>query len=381
MVERGHQVTVLAPFPNRPQNEVYPGYRRRWRWQEQREHYPVVHTWHTISKQSTIPSRGAQNISFGVTTSLEIAFHQRPDAVFVYNWPLFAQAMNVSVLSLLRVPILLWVRDIYPESLLKSRSGWWWKPVSWLSLLLDRFVYSQCRTIALPSQDAANHIETSRGVPSSKLRVVPDWIDTTPFEAPLYDFRARQNLSRETFVAAYVGGLTRTAGLELYLEVAERLRYEPEFELLLVGDGSYRQSLQEQIQIRRLTNIRLIRPLEMKDVPSVQAAADVLMLSLSVGEADLAVPSKLLFYLFSGRPVLASLNPDGAAGRLVVEAQAGHVLPQGDPDAVADALRHLATDTTLRQHMGKSARSYARKHFTAESRVPEICEALESMVR
>ncbi|MEM2352369.1 MAG: glycosyltransferase, partial [Thermoproteota archaeon] len=53
------------------------------------------------------------------------------------------------------------------------------------------------------------------------------------------------------------------------------------------------------------------------------------------------VPSKILSIMAAGRPVVAALNPNGDASRLIEEAQCGLCVPPEDPQALAEAVMRL----------------------------------------
>ena len=72
---KGHEVTVLAPFPNRPQGSIYPSYARRpWSMERSPGGVKIIRCFATLSKRSSILSRFAENVSFGITSGLAILF-------------------------------------------------------------------------------------------------------------------------------------------------------------------------------------------------------------------------------------------------------------------------------------------------------------------
>ena len=54
----------------------------------------------------------------------------------------------------------------------------------------------------------------------------------------------------------------------------------------------------------------------------VQSQADVLVLALPAGNGSFCLPSKLTSYMLSGKPVLASIDADSAASRIIMSAGA-----------------------------------------------------------
>ena len=78
----------------------------------------------------------------------------------------------------------------------------------------------------------------SKGVPSNKLRVIPNFVDTE-FMQPgsrLNDFSASHNLN-DKFIVLYAGNIGLAQGFETILEAAYLLRRFPDLCFVIVGDG------------------------------------------------------------------------------------------------------------------------------------------------
>lgn len=99
-------------------------------------------------------------------------------------------------------------------------------------------------------------------------------------------------------------------------------------------------------------------------MPVFFSLADVMLVSLKLEPIfSLTIPSKIQAYLACGKPIIASLNGEGA--RIIQEAQAGLTVPAETPHELADAvLKMAALDTKLLQAMGCNARTYYETHFS-----------------
>ncbi len=384
LVRRDHDVTVFAPFPNRPTGQLSKGYKRSWKQVEPRDGYQVVHSWHTLSKSSTMVSRTAENISFALTSTIQLMRAPKPDVVYMNTWPIFAQWLNTSALYRRNVPVICVVHDIYPETFAEmsvmSTNG---LLTRWLTAI-DKHVYDQSAIVTTLNSLQRAYLIESRRLPSDKVKVFHDWVDADAFlpDQPQDNgFRARHNLSPDLLLAMYVGSMTRLAGLDLYIEAAEKLRHRGDIKILLVGDGAMRKDVEQDIQQRRLENIQLIYPLEPKQVPEVQAAADVLMLSLEVGTAEHTTPSKMLFYMFSERPVLASVKHDSPTAHIIQEADCGNVVDQGNPQDLVDQLERMANHRSSLPQLGKNARRYAEEHHLKANVLSRISDLIEQVGR
>jgi colanic acid biosynthesis glycosyl transferase WcaI len=99
-------------------------------------------------------------------------------------------------------------------------------------------------------------------------------------------------------------------------------------------------------------------------------AADIHLLPQRAGAADLVMPSKLTGMLSSGRPVLATAEPDTQVGHVVggymQDDACGVIVPTEDPTALHAAVKQLVNDPELRQRLGTNARRYAVEHLGRE---------------
>lgn len=104
--------------------------------------------------------------------------------------------------------------------------------------------------------------------------------------------------------------------------------------------------------------------------------ASALLVSLN-DEAIFAqtVPSKIQAYLAAGRPIIASINGEGA--RVVLEAGAGLTSPAEHVESLVANIRRLKEMTTTeRTAMGESGRAYFEEHFDMSRQVANLVELL-----
>lgn len=384
MTKRGHEVVVFTSFPNRPAGKIVPPYRRKWCAIERRDGYTVIHTWHTLSRHPTLLSRLMENFSFGLTTILQLRKYPLPDVVYLNTWPLLAQWLSTSVLSRNGIPIVCAVKDLYPESFFGDRGANGKNLVFRLGRWLDRRIYGQSALVVPLNSVMADQIRTTRSIPYDKVKVVHDWVDGSVFpkgQSSDNDFRKRHQFGADLFLAMYVGSMTRMAGLELFIQTAERLRHRPDIRIVLVGDGARRQDVERMIKEQGLRNIQILYPLNPQDVPEVQAASDVLLLSLLPGGAEHALPSKLIYYMFSQRPILASVKHGSPPARVILDADCGNTIRQGEAEDLAESLIWMADNRSVLKSFGENARHYADAHFSKAIVLPDFCDTLEKIAK
>ncbi|MEV0087463.1 glycosyltransferase family 4 protein [Saccharopolyspora sp. NPDC050642] len=204
------------------------------------------------------------------------------------------------------------------------------------------------------------------GVPSENITVIENWAPLAEMECDSDDWApARSDRSSGKHIFLYSGTLDDRHGADLLVRLAKACDARNSGVLYVVSEGTGRLALERarQLGIRRL---RLYDFQPYDRVPSMFAAADVLLAGLSTEAGQMSVPSKVLAYLCAGRPVLAAIPSTNRAAQLLEETGAGLVVNPDDPDEYVAAAFALLADSARRQRMGEAGQQYARRAFAIE---------------
>jgi sugar transferase (PEP-CTERM/EpsH1 system associated) len=143
----------------------------------------------------------------------------------------------------------------------------------------------------------------------------------------------------------------------IFRAVAALIADHPRVRLFVVGDGPLRPVLEEEVE--RLDLEEHVAFLGLRsDVPELLGAMDVLVLASSTE----GLPLVVIEAMASGLPIVATRV--GGLPELVEEGRNGLLVPPDDPDALANALRSLLADETLRSRMGREGRRMAEERFS-----------------
>jgi glycosyltransferase involved in cell wall biosynthesis len=106
--------------------------------------------------------------------------------------------------------------------------------------------------------------------------------------------------------------------------------------------------------------------------------ADVLLLP-TIGKQSLnSIPSKLITYLLSGRPVIAAVLPESDTATAIVGSGAGWVVDPDSADLMASTIAAASTQSKESlMRMGAAGREFARQSFTRDSNLPKVIDILE----
>jgi glycosyltransferase involved in cell wall biosynthesis len=151
--------------------------------------------------------------------------------------------------------------------------------------------------------------------------------------------------------------------------------------VVVISEGLGRAVLEEARSTRHLANLELLDFQPYESLPEVMASADVLVAILEPEASVYSVPSKVLTYLCSGRPIVGVIPSDNSVARVIREADAGRLVPPGDSDGLATTLKSLLSDDALRSRLGEQARRYAEKTFDADAVASHFEEVLRTALR
>jgi len=174
----------------------------------------------------------------------------------------------------------------------------------------------------------------------------------------------------------YVGRLAKVKGVTHLIEAFKRLREKGHHaKLAIVGDGAERDALEKQAQDSGFANdITFYGLVKNADLPPYMRAADIFALPSITSKLWVQQLSMTAWQAMAcGLPVVAT---DTGQMREFTPEGTGFLVPERDPDALADALIELTNDENKRQTMSQTALEYARDRFDTVKNVARAEETI-----
>jgi colanic acid biosynthesis glycosyl transferase WcaI len=372
---RGHEVVVVTGLPNYPAGRFYPGYGLRT-WHRYRESYRGARV-----LRFPILARGrgsairlfANYVSFALSASMLAPLCCRGpfDAIFVHEPSPITVALPALVLKWTKkAPLLLWVLDLWPESVAAASNVRSPFLLRWIDRLV-RFIYRRCDRVLVQSRSFMEYVQL-QGVTDAQLGYFPSWAEAVFCESTR---RANAALPRMPggFRIVFTGNIGYAQDFPSVLSAAERLKTHPDIHWIVLGDGRMANSVRKEVAERGLTGqFHLLGSHPLETMPQFLAQADAALVSLR-GEPIFArtIPAKIQSYLACARPILAMLDGEGA--RVIEEAGAGLVGPAGNPDRLAaNVLELYRMSARERSRLGRAGRDYYDREFAREAMVSRL---------
>jgi glycosyltransferase involved in cell wall biosynthesis len=159
----------------------------------------------------------------------------------------------------------------------------------------------------------------------------------------------------EPATAVFVGKLIPLHGLETILGAA---RFAPELLFRVIGSGQLEPLLES-----RPPNVEWVRWVDYELLPrELHRAGCALGIFGTSDKARRVIPNKAFQALACGVPLVTADTP--AARELLVDGESAMLVPPGDPEALADALRRLTPD--LAQRLAEGGHAVYREHASEE---------------
>lgn len=381
---RGHEVTVLTGRPNYPGGQIFDDYAAD----------PVAFSDYHGAEVIRLPLRPRGQGSLRLLLNYwSFVFWgcllgpwrlrgRRFDAIFCFETSPITSALPAVLLRRLkRAPLLLWVLDLWPDTLsavgmVRSQRG-----LNAVGALV-RFIYKRCDLILAQSRAFFAAIERWSHAPS-KTRYFPQWGEAA-FDGELDGVTQAPELAPHagSFKLMFAGNIGDAQDFPSLLDAAASARHRPDLHWLIVGDGRQAPWVREQIEARGLQDTVFMlgrHPLER--MPEFFKGADALLVSLKAEPIfAMTIPGKVSAYLSAGRPILAMIDGEGA--RVIEEAGAGLVAPAGASSLLArQALAMADLPPEARQGMGRRAKAYARREFDRATLISQLEAWLDEVVR
>lgn len=366
-VEQGCEVDVLCGLPNYPKGKFADGYGYFGKRHE-------VHNGIRIDRVLEIKRGKNSNLriflnymSFPFFSLFHIPklLTRKYDQVFLYQLsPVMMSVTGIIVGKLKRIPITMYVLDLWPENLysvmpiknsllralVEKHSHWYYKKTDRLVVLSERM---REKLVAVTKK------------PAEGMLVLPQTCEKV-YEQRTHDEALRKRFGKR-FNVVFTGNISPAQSFETMIGAAKLLREMgyADIRWIIVGDGMSRKDVEKQVAKRGLSDTFVFEGYHpMEDMPKYAYVANVLVGCLAKSELlEATIPAKVVSYLALGKPIVLAM--DGEVQLLINEAiKCGYAGPAENVQELAANIAAVhALSPKERIALGDQANDYYVAHL------------------
>lgn len=382
----GHDVTVITCPPNVPNGVVYDGYANK-RTSEEINGVKVERVKLYIAANKGAIKRMLNFVSYFFKALLAALRLPKPDVVVATSPQIFCGYVGVWYKRFRRVPLVIEIRDIWPESM------------EAVGAKIPRLAYKALEMVERAMYRAADRIVTvgegykarllEKGIKAEKMSIIMNGTDLAVYQPR----QKKEELLRKygldgKFVVSYIGTVGMACGLEVVLEAAEKFSHvnrvgggaNEDVVFVVVGDGAHRQKLEEEAKSRGLDNVVFTGRQPKSSMPDWIASSDASLVHLKAsGLFTTVMPSKIFESAGCKRPII--MGVDGYAKKLVLDAEAGLDMKPESAESLIECTNKLAADPELCKRLGENAYSNIAMIHNRDKQAEDYIRVLQEITK
>lgn len=373
LMEAGHEVAVFSANRVHNSGKVYDTHGKRYEVYTDEE-VPFVYI-------STTPydKNGMQRYINLVSYYWNVKYaakryeseHGKPDVIYASSLQPLALNAGLQLAKKYGSKCICEVRDLFPEFLVKSGSITYKSLPGRVLFGWEKHVYTKADELIFTMEGGKKYIQDKKwdkdqggSIDLGKVHNINNGVDLRLFDEQKskYIYSDPDIDNDDLFCVSFTGSVRKDYGLDILIQVAERLRHNPKIKILIWGGGNCVDELNQEIKRKELGNIILKGYVDKKYIPSIVSRSSLTLATLKdsylykYGVSQ----NKLFDYLAGGRPVLFSIKP----GFSFIEANgAGMELEAATAEDLANAIaRFAAMDKEEYQRYCENARKTAENY-------------------
>ena len=377
LVKRGHEVTVLTGKPNYPSGILFDEYINN---PNLFDHFAGCHVVR-VPMLTRGKGQAIELILNYFTYSFSATFigawklrHKQFDVIFVFEpSPITVGLPAIFLKKLKKAPIVLWVQDLWPETLEAVGAV---KSQCLLDLVgkLVTFIYNSSDLILGHSKPFLHGIGLYSN-DKAKIKYFPNWseVSLSNFDVSPVEAITKHEGFLKILFAGNVGDAQDFPAILKSVEQMKKNQIKAKF--FIVGDGRSFEWVKSEILKRNLQDyIYLLGRYLLDKMPAFYSSVDVLLVTLKESPVfEMTIPSKVQSYMAAGKPILTMLTGEGS--RIIDEANCGLTAKSGDYDLLSENIEKMSMmNKSEVDALGLKARVYSQREFDRDKLISQLEE-------
>jgi glycosyltransferase involved in cell wall biosynthesis len=180
----------------------------------------------------------------------------------------------------------------------------------------------------------------------------------------------------ERKVLVYAGNMGVAQGMDILLDLAEKLRSRVDVGFLFVGRGSDASRLKALAQSRQLDNVVFFDEIDPDEIPDLYAQCNAGIVALDPRHKSHNIPGKFITYMQSGLPVLANINAGNDLAKMIRDERVGQVCESNQVDELLQLTEKLLDQVETDAALSDRCSRLFQREFAVENTVKQVVAAL-----
>jgi len=317
-----------------------------------------------------------------------LRYHRRvkswdPDIVVVSSLSLLTFLYGIFLKWMLKRPLVIEVRDVYPETLVQVGGFNRWNPVVFILGWIERMGYRNADAIVSSLPNLESHVQSRLGY-HRPVTYLPMGYEsgTNPVERlspEAVNAIDRISRLRDKTLFAYIGSLGKANAIDGVLRAFARISKDrSDIHLLVIGDGPLRSKFESQN--RDSQNVHFLGWLPGSEINTVLEEVDVAVspwLDRDIYRFGVS-PNKWIDYMAAAKPILACY---GGFKFLLNDENCGWFIPPEDENALVNAVHDISQlPAAERIQKGQRGRDYLKVNLNYQLLAAKLRKLLDDVV-
>lgn len=258
------------------------------------------------------------DLPFKMWKSMKVFYKQKkPDVIYTSSPDLFVAFFALLFGKKYKVPVVVEVRDLWPESIVEYNGMSRKNPIIQILYQLEKWIYKRADQLIFTMEGGKDYIKDKKWdkfIDLRKVNHVNNGVDLKEYRESIekYQLDDTDLADRSTFKVIYVGSIRKANNVQNLVEVAEELQKQKEdkVKVLIYGDGTDRKELEKLSEKSKLKNIVFKGKVAKIYIPYILSKSNLNILNYQRANTWKygGSQNKQFEYLASGRPICSNVK-------------------------------------------------------------------------
>lgn len=321
----------------------------------------------TPPKKHQMIKRYVEGILYAFKTAKYIYRIKDYDVIYVQSTP--TAFWNILICKVFghKKPVIYSVLDMFPGSTIAS-GAMQHKLLQKIFYLIQKVAYNMSTHIMALSEDMKRKI-IEQGVPENKITYFNTWFDSS---SSVYvndqsnSFIKEFNMNKEKFYVQYAGNIGYVFDVDLFINIANKLKAEKNIVFQLVARGSQLDYIKEKMNEKKLNNIAILPIQPVNRINEVYSACDIQFIPLKKDVLGNSFPSKLAHVMHCKKTFVCVTDENTVFFNIANEEKIGKCVNTEKEDEIVEAILTFYKSEKELLTYCENAFNFSNCHFSRE---------------